>query len=134
MALEPPTTVSIAARVLIAVAVIGVACVFGWSVFALAIATMQPSVTPPFISVVLLFCPLCGMLPAWPSPSKLWMTPPSKRQRLVVFIEITALVIFVVFVFSALSGNALVSETAVLGVSAYLIVVAASMAYCWRRR
>lgn len=124
-------TRTLALRVLLAVAAIAALSLLSELFVVLCLMTLYPEIRFTGICTILWFAAFCAMLPSWPTPSKISEAPLSRRQRALVFFEVTVVVGIAVTLFLTLSQESLHYIAFGSGLS-YLILVTGMALWRWQ--
>ena len=121
----------------LAVRVLGVAVVLAGSsaicelLFVLSMKSFGTGIPFTGTYAVVLFAALCGVVPSWPTPSRVSEAPLGWMQRALIAAEMTVVVLIVVGAFVVINGED-VREAALAGALSYLCILFVFAAWHWK--
>lgn len=116
-------TAALAARVFLAIVAIAALSALAEFLFTLALENVHPNVRFTGIFALVLFSSMCGILPSWPTPSRISEKSLNRPQRALILAEVTAVVAIAVYVLSMRAYEESVREIALASALSYLFVL-----------
>lgn len=124
-------TSKLAVRAFLAVVVIAVISAVGEFIFVVVMNGVGTGVRFTGTYFVVVFAALCGIIPSWPTPSRVSESPLNRTQRVLILVEVTAIVIAVITTFTALNGED-VRDIAMASAFCYLFILFIFAAWQWK--
>lgn len=124
-------TFKLMARVLLIAVFIAAISALCEVLFVLIMKGFNPAIQFTGAYAVVVFSAFCGIIPFWPTPSKLSNVRLDLRRRALIFAETGIVVIVALFVF-IWAQNERAHEAALIGLLSYLFVALIFFAWRWK--